>query len=588
MTVPGPITPYGAQNRFLEEVASGLAQGQHFFVTLKARQLGISTVMLALDIFWLYMFPGLQGALIADTNANLETFRQTITTMLESLPKGMRIGVKSHNRNALVLSNGSRLQYMSAGKGKNTSLGRSRALNFVHASEISSWGDQDGIDSLLAALAEENPNRLYIFESTALGYNVFFDMYRDALKDPKKRGFFIGWWAKEIYRIAEEDPEFQVWWSANPNLTEEEQAIFDLVKRDYGFEIQPIQWAWWRKIASKRSEASLLAEFPYHETVAFQVTGSAFFNLKRVNEDVEFIRGGGVTFDMFHYDLGDSFETMKCVQVPSADLGELRVYQKPVKHGQYVIGVDVAYGRSETADRHCISVWRCYADKIVQVAEYATSITETRTLAWVLAHLAGSYRNVTINLEVSGPGMQVMDEMRFCRQRIQTAHLRNLDPQFSATTALDQARWFLYHRSDVPGGGYLYNWKTNWDNKTAMLNAYRDAYNTGQVIARSAPLLDEMITLVQNGAAIQASGRNKDDRVFAAGLANYAWTTWVRQTMLAENRTWEIEQARDQQREEIAGDAVAQIIPQFFKLRQSERSNAQIMAFLSGNDYRGN
>ena len=47
-------------------------------VVLKARQLGISTLSLALDIFWCWMFPGTQGVLICDTEGNKESFRVII------------------------------------------------------------------------------------------------------------------------------------------------------------------------------------------------------------------------------------------------------------------------------------------------------------------------------------------------------------------------------------------------------------------------------------------------------------------------------------------------------------------------------
>lgn len=584
MAVPGPITPYGAQLMFLDHLDEGLSSGQHFFVCLKARQLGISTILLALDIFWLYMHPGLQGALIADTHENRETFRATITQMLDSLPHGFRIPIKAHNRNALILGNGSRLQYLSAGKGKNNGLGRSKGLNFVHASEISSWGDQLGIDSLKAALAEENPNRLYMFESTALGYNVFFDMYREALADPMQRAFFIGWWAKEIYRIREDHPEFQRLWLSNPTLNEWEKEIEAMVLEDYGVQIEPEQWAWWRKIAGTRSEVSLLQEYPHHANVAFQVTGSPFFNLKRVNEDMEFCRSRGVSFDGYRYTLGDTFLTMKCDQVMSGAEADLRIWEAPVKNARYAIGVDVAYGRSDTNDRHVIQVFRCYADKAVQVAEWATSIPETRHVAWVLAHLAGSYRDCMINLEVSGPGQQVMDEIKFLRQQIQHAHLRDLTSTFNARDALSQARWYLYHRPDSPGGGYLYNWKTNFDNKSQMFNGFRDSYNTEQVLIRSVPLLEEMITLVQNGASIQAGGRNKDDRPFSAGLAIHAWSSWIRPMMIAENRTYQLEMAKQQQIEDHGGNVVRGIIPSFFQQAQRERTQAELRDLLEGRD----
>jgi hypothetical protein len=51
----------------------------------------------------------------------------------------------------------------------------------------------------------------------------------------------------------------------------------------------------------------------------------------------------------------------------------LRVWEDPAPTGQYVIGCDPAWGRNDWADRSSISVWRCFADKLIQVAEYADS-----------------------------------------------------------------------------------------------------------------------------------------------------------------------------------------------------------------------
>lgn len=580
---PGPITPYEAQYRFLRELDEGLSLDQRMYVILKARQLGMSTIMLILDIFWLYMHPGLQGALVADTDENRTQFRQTLTQVLENLPKGFKIRVVKNNKTMIVLENGSRLQLMVAGKGKNPDLGRSRGLNFLHATELATWGDQKGIHSLMDTLATENPNRLYILESTAKGYNVFWNIHKAAKTDPVQRAVFIGWWAKETYRLKEGSAEYDYWWKTNPILDEQEQAMEALILQDYGWQMTTEQWAWWRKQSFDRSESNLLQEFPWHEKVAFQVTGSPFFAIKRLNEDLAFISGNnGVTFDAYHYDLPDQFANMTCTQVPKADMGELRIWEKPVRNARYAIGGDVAYGRSETNDRHCIEVYRCYADKLVQVAEWATSWPETRHMAWVLAHLAGSYRDCMINLEVSGPGLQVMGEMRYLRQQIATAHLRNLEPTFEAQGALDMARWFLYHRPDTPGQGYMYNWKTNHDNKQEMFNGFRDGYNTNQVIIRSVPLLEEMVTLVQNGTAIQASAANKDDRPFASGLAHYAWTNWIRFPMLTENRTYAIEMAKQREMAAAGHNVVQGLIPNWFAAQAKARRDAELTRLING------
>lgn len=573
MTEPAPMTLYRGQEMFLQNLSEGLGSDIHHFVNLKARQLGISTIMLAFDIFWLYVNPGLQGALIADTGDNKETFRQTITEMLESLPRGFKVPIKTHNRNALVLQNGSRLQYMSAGKGKNSGLGRSRALNYVHATECSSWGDQKGLDSLLAALAEENPNRLYVFESTALGFNLFYDMYKEAEENPlRMKAFFIGWWAKDIYRFKEGSLEYEKWWGQNPEFTEEEREKGQRVLDEFGWEITPEQWSWYRAKAFNRSTESICEEFPTTPEEAWQATGSPFFSSRRVSEDMQVCRGGAL-FKAYEIEVGESFTSLKPTQTLNASDPDLRVWEEPQASGKYVIGVDPAYGRSEDADRSIISVWRCFADKLVQVAEYATPMPETGQVAWVMAWLAGCYRDCIINLEISGPGGQVMMELKHLKQQINANMVKDIPIGLNVQRSLDTTRWYLWHRPDSMGSGFAYNWRTSWDNKLMAFNRLRDAYNTEQFIVRSVPLLNEMLTLVQDGDTIAASGRNKDDRVFAAALANYAWAEWVRAGMMADNRTFDREMAAQMKRDEIGGKVVDQIIPNFFKARAAERED---------------
>jgi len=578
MKEPGPITLYRAQEIFLNELAQGVRGGTRHFVILKARQLGMSTVMLVLDLFWLYMNPGLQGAMIADTADNRENFRKQMADIIETLPKGWRIPIVAHNRNELRLANGSVLQYMSAGKGRNSGLGRSRALNFVHATEISSWGDQKGIDSLMAALAAENPNRLYIFESTALGYNVFFDMWNEAKESqPTQKAVFIGWWAKDIYRYKEGSPEFGRWWDPYPQETEAEAATSQMVEEIYGWKITPEQWAWYRDKADKRSRESLQEEFPSTEDEAFVASGYSFFNNDKLNADLNFIHNHKPGFNGFNYRLTDNFLTMAMEPAVDPDNLDLKVWEPPKKNGVYVIGVDPAYGRNSEADRSVISVWRCFSDKVIQVAEYATAIPDTRQVAWVMAHLASEYRDCIINLEISGPGSQVMQELTSLKQLLSWGHLKEPARRLRVEDCLDGAKWFLWHRPDSMGSGYAYNWSTTYNNKLLLFNKFRDYYSTEQCVVRSLGLLEEMLTLVQDGDRIAASGRNKDDRVFAAGLAIYAWDMWRRVGMMAENRTYQRETAEQARIESTDQDHVlGHIIPDFFKSQAQARQQAYL------------
>ena len=51
------ISLLGSQRRFLNEIFEGLERDIHFFVILKARQLGISTITRILILFWAFMHP---------------------------------------------------------------------------------------------------------------------------------------------------------------------------------------------------------------------------------------------------------------------------------------------------------------------------------------------------------------------------------------------------------------------------------------------------------------------------------------------------------------------------------------------------
>ena len=116
-------TLLGTQTYVMDEIAKGLADDVHFFVILKGRQLGITTISLALDLYWHFLNPGLQGTLTTDTEENRDMFRSTLSMYMEGLPKEFRIPLLAHNRNQLSLKNRSRLFYQVAGLRAKGSLG---------------------------------------------------------------------------------------------------------------------------------------------------------------------------------------------------------------------------------------------------------------------------------------------------------------------------------------------------------------------------------------------------------------------------------------------------------------------------------
>lgn len=577
---------YGAQLRLLEQMDDGMREKVRHFVVLKARQLGITTISLALDLFWVMIFPGLQGAIVFDTEGNKEKARILVGRMFESLPKHVtgKIQITKNNRNNLVLNNGSVLDYLVAGTKKgNSGLGRSRALNFVHATECSSYGDPEQVASLMASMAEKHPDRLYIFESTAKGFNLFYEMWDSAENDPKsQKAIFLGWWSKEDYRLEKDDNKFEDYWDGI--LTEDEKLVQEEVLESYGHAIEPEQWAWYRWKAATRvsQEGMMQQEFPSTAEEAFISTGSSFFPKAKIDHALISLKEQNRPFKAYRYNMGADFTATDIEPVTTSWEADLKIWEGPVENGEYIIGCDPAYGRNDNKDRHCIQVWRAYADRLVQCAEYATPNPETYQAAWVLAHLAGFYKTAVLILEIQGPGQAIQRELQNLRHQFQMGLVRGKHSEDARglKDVFGLVRWYIDTKYDRPNQqSGMYHWQTNINTKLIIMNQVRDAFAMNQLDIRSQLLLEEMQRVVQDGAQIEADGRAKDDRVFATALVVRAWIDSCRSSLMLRGMT----QEKVQRDEHIAKNdpratMVGNVLAQFKAEQERNKSRARINA----------
>ncbi len=571
------LKPYGSQRRFMKGIADALDEDVRDITVLKARQLGITTIMLGIDLFWLNFFKGTQGALVVDTEGNREQFRDTLQRYHESLPRALRYAITKHNRDILTLSNGSVLHYLVAGtKSKGGGLGRGRGLNFVHATEMSSWGDPEGVASLRASLAEEHPNRLYVWESTARGYNAFHDMWEEAQVDPTQRAVFIGWWTKENYRLDRRSKAYAAVWDGH--LTQDEQELTDEVKQKFGATINDQQWAWWR--AKNRQlmgdgQGFGEQEFPTTADRAFLMTGKPFFPRMELKRGLE--RAYKIGFKGYRYHMTDEFNSLKIEQVTHEREVELSVFEEPQPTGVYVLGADPAFGTSVEGnswkDNFVVQVLRCYADRVVQVAEYSANDISTEQFAWVIAHIAGWYRNTRLVLEITGPGVAVWQAMKHLRNEIQVgpkaigARQRGIDKIF------EHMNNYLYMRQDSFGSAALLHLKMNAEVKQQIMARVKDALLTGTLDLASVPLFEEMKTIINDGGWIGAEGRGKDDKVLALAQAYRGYDDWERAPMNASGRTLAVERDREKKMAQgNKGTTFAQhIVQDFFRTAEQQR-----------------
>ena len=542
-----------SQKLFLKELAWGLSRGIRIFYVLKSRQLGVSTVSLAIDIFWLAMFPGTIGCLVLDKESNRETFRAVIKRYIQSFPpnffgQSFHIVKGGDNKYMMKFSNGSRLDFLVAGERSNTTWAESKGFVFGHLTEVAKYGDSRGLDSFKESMSTSHPNRLYIFESTANGFNHWRDMYQEAGREASLiHRMFIGWWANDLNMIPRHDPRFKIYGTEEPD--EDEQAQIDWVKNHCGLKIKDTQLAWYRWRCSDTSVDmdSIHQLQPWNDEECFVKSGNSFFPIRVISDQLKDLIDNKPIFHGFKYWLGNDFYLGRMEEIwdqQRINDVELKIWERPKEGHYYAIGMDAAQGRSDDSDANTIEVFDCFADKMVQVAEWASTTEDTRQAAWVLAYIAGIYSNCRINVDVTGGyGVQIMNELDQLKQRMRSEMYTQLTNGRDWDDFLSNASWYLYHRPDSDGAGYAKNWVWSPKNKFWVMNSFRDSFGSNLLILRSQALLTQMSTVVRDGmdigSSIGSKGRQKDDLVFAAVLAEVAWKEWFRPMMINENYSYD-------------------------------------------------
>ena len=551
---------YQGQRDVITKIFDALEEDIHEIFILKSRQLGISTLIRVLTVFLIGIHPALKGALVMDTDSNKSNARVELEAVIKNLPTSLKFpGIASNNRAGLRLNNKSEILFMSAGvRASKTSgtLGRSVGLTISHGSELCSWENVEGLKSYRQSLSDIHPDRLYIWKSTARGFNQWFKMVEAAKADPHHCKFiFLGWWSKQSQMIAKDSADFVLYGEAP--LTDDELAKIKDVKERYGYDVTMEQVAWIRKRMDPTSTTENdesndeddpydIQEQPWTEDEAFQQTGSIFFPAKQLTEQTTNYVSD--KYQRWMFMPGAEFTDMKIFQAPSLKMTDLKVWEEPDSEGVYIISVDPAFGENPDNDRSAIEVQRCYSDGIDQVAEYASPLVNTRQLAWVIASLLGWYGggNATARyiMELNGPGMAVLNAIKELRSQLDNGMFGSAADESGLKDIFRNVRTYIYSRPDGMGGGNSYHFKTTPQLKVLIMERLRDFVSNGAFRIRSAALVDEMKTVAREGDSISAPQNMRDDLTLASAFGTHYWETSVKRDLMARRITRASEEAR--------------------------------------------
>lgn len=555
---------FGSQQRLLDEIFDGLQAGVHDFKALKSRQLGCSTFARAFALFWMGVHDGLQGACILDSDLNKESARREIVTMIESLPPEVKFPrIKSQNRYGITLQNNSKLHFLSAGNKKgqsNNSLGASLGLNFICASEMCSWGNQAGIESLKPSLSKTFPNRLYLWESTARGPNLWQDMWEEAKSDDlTQRTIFLGWWSRDDQRLKKGTPLYEKY-AKNP-VSDREMERIKKVKELYDVDIDIEQLAWYRQttdpdqsLEQDQNEDPLrMQEQPWDESESFQITGSSFFSASQLSRCMSKATSN---FQGYRFHHGTEFIHTTIEKARSLRDTQLKIWEEPVGESTYIISADPAFGHDTSNNNSAIQVVRCFADKVEQVAEFGDAETPTHQFAWVIAALCGYYgvgpnntfkNQIEVIIEINGPGESVFKAFREVKSLVESPHMRAEAKERGIKNIFQNVRNYVYTRTDSYARSEALQWKTTGQLKEASFERLRDFLYSDQLLVRSQSLLQEMAAIIRDGETIGAPGMKRDDKTMAMAMATRSWEDSIKRRLMQDGRT----KARDDEKRRV-------------------------------------
>jgi hypothetical protein len=552
---------YEGQRKVVTQIFDALEEDIHDIYILKSRQLGISTIIRALTTFFLGLFDGTKGALVFDTAPHMEEARAELVVMLEALPTTLQFpGIKQDNRMGLTLATNSKMLFMAAGVSKRKSskgLGASYGLSLCHASEMCSWENEEGLESFKNSLSDKNPNRLYIWESTARGYTQWYDMWHEARGDTAHcKCIFLGWWSKDSQVIERTDKDWALYGDNIPPSRDEQYRI-ERVQELYDHRVTAEQLAWVRRKydPSARAEGDAQPEFtasstriqeqPWLEEEAFQQTGAVFFSNEKLKEQSD--KFVSHKFSTYMFSTGVEFSDMRVFKAENSKSMELKVWEEPQSESVYVFGIDPAYGENEHNDRSAIQILRCYSDGCDQVAEYAFPLINTMQFGWVISALMGWYGSKPLSevryvLELNGPGAAVYNELRSLKAKLEAGYPA-LQEQ-GIKNVFQNVRTYIYSRPDSMGAGSNYHLKTTTQIKVMLMERLRDFVSNGQVRIRSADLIKELNTISRDGDTIEAPGALKDDRAVSLAFAIHCWEEKARRQLVVQRRSRASEEAK--------------------------------------------
>ncbi len=296
-------------------------------IILKARQLGISTFTEAITTYLATNQPNTDAVILAHINESASKIYEMTQLFINELPEGLKPKQKYQNRKMLMFDD------PNGGDGLKSSIRvmvandstRGGTYKLAHLSEVAFWEHPE--DALLALnqAVPMHEESMIIIESTANGFNHFYNLWQDAVNGRNDyTPIFFPWYVDPNYSMPYRGFE----------LTPYESDI----KERYNLTLDQLQWRRWC-IANNcgNDELKFRQEYPITPEEAFITSGASVFNTELILEHMKNLPDP-IKRGYFSYDY-DGLQITN-IRWKNDPLGYIKIYKEP--SGYTSMGGDTA------------------------------------------------------------------------------------------------------------------------------------------------------------------------------------------------------------------------------------------------------
>jgi hypothetical protein len=468
-----PFTLREQQQEVFEMFKEHLARKRRLFgITLKARRVGLSTLVTGLGQAHCIAHPGSLARCIAQ-NAEVAAANFAMACGFREDCRELYPGAPKPTKKTLIWPHSDGPDSLFTHHTAATVHGqRGLTTSYLHLTEAAFYPYEGAFTSLMNTLSKD-PNNGCLIESTANGMEgpgeAYYQYWEAAVAgDNEFLAIFLPWWDDPAYCLPEE-------FALDAPRDEYEKYLMTGIKHwrtGKTVKLGKERIAWFRETLSARCEGIIekwRAEYPATPEEAFVATGNPAFTL----EEMQFAENSVVKAPW----------RGRCVLTPDGKHGELQksldgplaLYELPQPKHHYFIGVDSARGEESTMAPGDYAALGCINAETGAVAATYMARVSPEELSSIAAALGYYFNGAMLNVELNNLGYVTMRELR--------------DRLFYPLQYLWKGR---DDRADKSKQGQAYGFETSDRYRRMMFNLYRTALHRKEVVPKDRTLVQQM------------------------------------------------------------------------------------------------